>query len=124
LPGPEISEHLSRDASREHYAPGTEFQIGRISLVANTGTYVDSPWHRYEAGADLASMPLSSLADLEGVVVRLPEAVQAVDSRMLEPYEVAAKAVLIHTGWDRHWGTSEYGAGGHPHLTEDGGRKR
>lgn len=119
LPGPEISDHLSRDASRGHYAPGTEFQIGRISLVANTGTYVDSPWHRYEAGADLSMMPLSSLVDLEGLVVPVPS-VDVVDSRVLEPYEVAGKAVLIHTGWDRHWGTSEYGAGGHPHLTEDG----
>jgi kynurenine formamidase len=119
LPGPEISEHLSRDASREHYAPGTEFQIGRLTMVANTGTYVDSPWHRYEAGADLSAMPLSSLADLEGVVVHVPS-VTEVDSRVLEPYEVSGKAVLVHTGWDRHWGTSEYGAGGHPHLTEDG----
>jgi len=119
LPGPEISDHLSRDASRGHYAPGTEFQIGRITMVANTGTYVDSPWHRYEAGADLAAMPLSSLVDLEGLVVPVPS-VNAVDSRVLDPYEVSGKAVLIRTGWDRHWGTSEYGAGGHPHLTEDG----
>ena len=73
LPGPEISDHLSRDASRGHYSPGTELQIGRISMVANTGTYVDSPWHRYEAGADLAAMPLSSLVNLDGLVVRIPE---------------------------------------------------
>jgi kynurenine formamidase len=119
LPGPEITDHLSRDASRENYAPGTEFQIGRISMVANTGTYVDSPWHRYEAGADLSAMPLSSLVDLEGLLVPVPGA-NAVDYRMLESYDVAGKAVLIHTGWDRHWGTLDYGAGGHPHLTEDG----
>lgn len=120
LPGPEISEHLSRHESRGKYAPGTEFQIGRINMVANTGTYVDSPWHRYEAGGDLSAMPLSSLVDLDGLVIRLPSPVQAIDSRMLEPHEVSGRAVLIHTGWDRHWGTSEYGAGAHPHLTEDG----
>src|ERR1044071_604560 len=117
LPGPEISDHLSRAASRELYAPGTDSQIGRITMVANPGTYVDSPWHRYEAGGDLAAMPLSSLVDLDGLVVSCAD---VVSSTVLEPYEVAGKAVLLHTGWDKHWGTSEYGAGGHPHITEGG----
>lgn len=119
LPGPEIADHLTREASRKTYAEGTEFQIGRISMVSNTGTYLDSPWHRYPDGVDLAGLPLSSLVDLEGIVVRLPEAVTAVGRLMLAPYEVRGRAVLLHTGWDRHWGTKEYGAGGHPHLTED-----
>jgi len=122
LPGPEISDHLSRVASRERYASGTEFHIGRISMVANTGTYVDTPAHRYADGADLSAVPLDRLADLDGLVVRLPEDVRAVDPLLLAPYAVAGRAVLIHTGWDRHWGTDVYGAGGHPYLTGEGAR--
>jgi arylformamidase len=120
LPGPEISDHLTREASRDHYAPGTEFHIGRISLVGNTGTYLDTPSHRYPDGADLAGVPLDRLAELDGVVVRVPEGMAAVDRELLAAYDVAGCAVLLHTGWDRHWGTPGYGPGGHPHLTEAG----
>lgn len=120
LPGPQISDHMSHDASRANYAPGTEFQIGRISMVSNTGTYLDTPWHRYADGPDLAGVQLEKLVDLEGVLVRPPADVQAVDRLLLAPYEVAGRAVLIHTGWDRHWGTDAYGDAGHPYVTEDG----
>ncbi len=120
LPGPEISDHLSRADSRSHYTEGTEFHIGRISMVANTGTYLDTPAHRFADGDDLAATALARMADLPGVVVRLPDGVAAVDALMLAPYEVADRAVLIHGGWDRHWGTPTYGAGGHPYLTADG----
>ena len=119
LPAPEISDHLSRTASREVYADGVEFQIGRISMVANTGTYLDAPAHRYADGADLAGMPLERVADLPGLVVPVPEGVTAVDPSLLAPYEVSGRAVLVHTGWDRHWRTPQYGPGGHPYLTED-----
>ncbi|WP_328997766.1 cyclase family protein [Kribbella sp. NBC_00709] len=119
LPGPEITEHLSRPASRELYAAGTEFSINRISMVANTGTYLDSPFHRFADGADIAALVLSRLTDLEGVVVRVLGAeARAVERGVFLPYDVAGKAVLIHTGWDRHWGTSRY-ASGHPFLTAD-----
>jgi kynurenine formamidase len=120
LPGPEITDHLSREASRRTYAPGTEFQIGRISMVANTGTYLDTPAHRYAGGADLSGVPLDRLVDLDGLVVRLPGDAHAVDRPLLAPYQVTGRAVLVHTGWDRHWGTDAYGAGGHPYLAEDG----
>lgn len=119
LPGPEIGDHLSRDASRSHYAEGTEFHIGRISMVANTGTYVDVASHRFADGADLAATPLTGLVDLPGVVVRVPAGPTAVDPLLLAPFEVAGRAVLLHTGWDRHWGAPRYGAGGHPYLTGD-----
>ncbi len=119
LPAPEISDHISRQASREHYAPGTEFNIGRISMVANTGTYLDSPFHRFGDGADLAGVPLSRLTDLDGVVVRVTGGQgRAIDQAALLPYDVTDRAVLIHTGWDRHWGTERYGTG-HPYLTAD-----
>ena len=118
LPGPEITDHLSREASHAVYAPGTEFQIGRISMVANTGTYLDSPFHRYAAGADLAGIPLDKLAELPGLLVRTAgDPDRAIDRNALLRYEVAGKAVLVHTGWDRHWGTDAY-AHGHPYLTE------
>ncbi len=119
LPGPEISDHLSRVDSRTRYAPGTEFHIGRISMVANTGTYLDVPSHRFADGADLAAVPLAKLVDLPGLAVRLPESTTAIDRLLLAPYDVRGKAVLLHTGWDRYWGTDAYGAGGHPYLTAD-----
>lgn len=118
LPGPIISDHLSRTASRATYAEGTEFQIGRIELVANTGTYVDAPFHRYGDGADLAQLPLERLANLPGVVVRVdPAADRAIDREQFDGIDCCGRAVLIHTGWDRHWVTDAYFAG-HPYVTE------
>jgi len=117
LPAPEMDEFLTREASRAHYAPGTEFSIGRITMVGNTGTYLDSPFHRYSEGADLADLPLERLADLEGVLVRVAGSQErAIGRSTLAPYEVRGRAVLLHTGWDRHWGTPRYGSGEHPFL--------
>ncbi|MCZ7420878.1 cyclase family protein [Verrucosispora sp. WMMA2121] len=121
-PAPKITEWLSREASREHYAPGTEFQVARIDMIANTGTYLDTPAHRYADGADLSGFPLDRLADLPGLVVRLPAGTRAADRLLLAPYDVAGKAVLLHTGWDAHFGTDGYGAPEAPHLTADGAR--
>jgi arylformamidase len=120
LPAPEIGDHLSRQASREVYADGTEFQIGRIQLVGNTGTYLDTAFHRFAGGTDLSGQPLERLVDLEGIVVRPAADARAVDRVTLLPHDVTGKAVLIHTGWDRHWATDTYGAGHHPYLTADG----
>lgn len=118
FPAPIICDWLSREASRAKYAPGTEFQIGKIEMIANTGTYIDSPFHRYENGKGLSELPLESLADLDGVVVRIdPMAGPAIDRVPLAASEVAGRAVLFCTGWDRHWRTDAYFAG-HPHLTE------
>lgn len=120
LPGPQISDHLTRAASEETYGPGVTFHIGRISMVANTGTYLDSPYHRYAGGDDLAALPLNRLVDLNGIVVRVSRSgSRAVDVAQLAPYETAGRAVLIHTGWDRHWGTSAYGSN-NPYLTAAG----
>ena len=118
LPAPVICDYLSREASRERYAPGTEFQIGKVEMVANTGTYVDSPFHRYADGKDLAELPLSSLADLDCLVARVdPGRGRTVDTLPFSAAQVRGKAVLVHTGWDRHWRTDRYHTG-HPHLTE------
>src|SRR5262245_47716213 len=103
LPAPLICDFLSRQASRALYAPGTEFHIGKIEMVANTGTYLDSPFHRLAAGKDLSELPLESLADLEGLVVRLPEGQPALTADHLAGLELRGKAVLVHTGWARHW---------------------
>lgn len=117
LPAPLICDYLSREASRARYAPGTEFQIGKIEMVANTGTYVDSPFHRYPDGKDLADLPLSSLANLECVVVRIPSSHgPRVDRLPLQPEDVRGRAILVDTGWDRHWRTDAYFEG-HPYLT-------
>ena len=116
LPGPVISDHLSRAESRSRYAPGTEFQIGRIDMVANTGTYLDTPAHRYADGMDLAGVPIEAVAGLDGCVVRMPAGAGPVlGPELFAGLSLAGRAVLVHTGWDRHWRTEAYGAG-HPHL--------
>jgi kynurenine formamidase len=116
LPAPFICDHLSRDRSRGLYAPGTEFQIGRIDMVANTGTYLDTPYHRYEDGIDLAGLDLDKVADLPGLVVRAGT-VQPIGPDLFEGRDLRGKAVLVHTGWDRHWRTDAYFEG-HPFLVE------
>ncbi len=109
LPGPEITTHLSREASRAAYAPDTTFEIGRISMVANTGTYVDSPYHRFASGHDLAAMALTKLAELPALVVRLEGSAQrGVTAEALAAYDVEGSAVLLHTGDDSRFGTAEY----------------
>jgi arylformamidase len=118
LPAPTISDYLTHEGSRSRYAPGTEFCIGKIEMVANTGTYVDSPFHRYAGAKDLAELPLSSLADLEGLVVRAKGIPPAIAKNLLQKHDVRGKAVLINTGWDRYRGTEKY-FGGHPFLTKD-----
>jgi kynurenine formamidase len=117
LPAPIVCDYLSREVSRQRYSPGTEFQIGKIEMVANTGTYVDSPFHRYAGGRDLAELPLESLADLDCLVARVPFAGdRPIDRLPFSGDEVRGRAVLIHTGWDRHWRTGRY-AEGHPYVT-------
>jgi len=118
LPAPVICDYLSREASRARYAPGTEFHIGKIEMVANTGTYVDSPFHRYADGLDLSQLPLERLANLETVVVRVPAGQRQIGPDYFERLEVAGRAVLVATGWDRHWRTDQYFEG-HPFLTAD-----
>jgi len=116
LPAPIISDYLNREDSRSRYAPGTEFQIGKIEMVANTGTYLDSPFHRYARGKDLAALDLYSIANLDGIVVRVSE--REITEESFSEIEVKDKAVLVHTGWDKHWRTEEYSSGNHPFLTE------
>ena len=117
LPAPIICDYLSREASRARYAPGTEFQIGKIEMVANTGTYLDSPFHRYAEGDDLSQLKLESLANLDCVVVRVTDRRdRAIDGLPFDLATVRDKAVLFHTGWDAHWRTDQYFEN-HPHLT-------
>ena len=123
LPAPIVCDFLTRERSRAIYAPGTEFHIGRIDMVANTGTYVDSPFHRFADGADLADLPLASLADLPGAVVRHPGGESRaigvdVVRDALDGRRVRGHAVLVHTEWDAHWRTDRYFEG-HPFLTAD-----
>ncbi len=117
LPGPQIGDHLTFEASADTYAPGTEFAIGRIAMVANTGTYLDTPAHRYRDGHDLAGLTLERCALLPAVVV---DAEGAIGPDAFAGVEIDGCAVLLRTGWDQHWRTERYGNPVHPHLTEAG----
>ena len=125
LPAPIICDYLSREASRQRYAPGTEFQIGKIEMVANTGTYLDSPFHRYADGADLSGLRLEQLAGLPGAKIQardtksIGRGEQSIDASHFSALrDIAGKAILVETGWSRHWKTDQYYEG-HPYLTED-----
>jgi len=119
LPAAMICDFLSREASRSRYAPGTEFQIGKIEMVTNTGTYIDCPFHRYEDGKDLSEVELERFVDIEGVVVRADyHKGLAVTADAFKGIDVSGRAVLVHTGWDEHWETDAY-FDNHPFLTED-----
>jgi len=122
LPAPAVSDHLTREASRGVYAEGTTFQIGRVEMVGNTGTYVDAPFHRLADGVDLAGLPLERLADLPGLVVDVTRRQgRAVDADRFEGLDLGGRAVLIRTGWDIHWRTLQYGEDA-PFLTRRAAR--
>jgi arylformamidase len=117
LPSPVITDHLTREASRSVYASGTEFHIGKIEMVANTGTYLDTPFHRYARGRDLSALDLYSIANLDGLVVKCSE--QEITADVFGGLDVKDKAVLLQTGWDRHWRTEEYWSGNHPFVNAE-----
>ncbi|UII19893.1 cyclase family protein [Fulvivirga ligni] len=118
LPAPVICDYLSRDESRKFYAEGTEFQIGKIEMVSNTGTYIDCPFHRFEGGKDLSEVELECFADLDAIRVSVPfETTLEITEEHLKNFEIRNRAVLIHTGWDKHWNTELYYEN-HPFLTQ------
>ena len=118
LPAPGVSDHLTREASRERYAAGTEFRMRRIEMLGNTGTYVDAPSHRFADGADLAGLPLESLADLPGAVIAVPSGARRIGPAALPSKSLRGSAVLFRTGWSRHFGTPRYGEG-HPFVSAE-----
>ena len=120
LPAPVITDHLTREESRNYYAAGTEFQIGKIEMVANTGTYLDSPFHRYADGTDLAGLDLYALANLDGIVIRRGDSSErAISTEVMTGLDLKNRAVLFQTDWDLRWRTEGYWDGTHPFLTAD-----
>ncbi|HEY1283168.1 MAG TPA: cyclase family protein [Steroidobacteraceae bacterium] len=118
LPAPVICDYLSREASRKNYEGGTQFQIGRIDMVSNTGTYLDCPFHRYADGKDLNDTPLERFVNLPAVVVRVDHRKRLeVSAEDFRDVDVAGKAVLVHTGWSAHWNTGAYFEN-HPFISE------
>lgn len=117
LPAPRISDHLSREASREKYRGQAEFHIARIDMVANTGTYIDAPSHRYAEGGDIGQLPLERVAFLRGAVVDLRERSLRVDD--VRELDVRGAAVLVRSGWSQHFGRERYGAADHPYISAD-----
>ncbi len=117
LPAPVICDFLGHEASKQSYAADTSFHIGKVEMVANTGTYIDSPFHRFEQGRDISALDLSGVADLEAMVVRVEGmAGRSIDREVFLPFDLKSKAILVHTGWARHWRTDRYFEG-HPFLT-------
>ncbi len=118
LPAPLICDYLSRKDSEEFYEEGTSFHIGRIDMVSNTGTYIDCPFHRYGDGDDLSDILISQVADLEGILIHAPyENGLSIDIDFFIGKELKDKAVLVNTGWSRHWQTDQYFEN-HPYITE------
>ncbi|SDF60840.1 cyclase family protein [Cellulophaga baltica] len=118
LPAPIICDYLSREDSKQFYEKGTEFQIGKIEMVTNTGTYIDCPFHRFEEGKDLSQVGLECFADLDAIVIRIPHTKTIeITEEHLKNYEIRNRAVLIQTGWDEHWNTEQYYEN-NPYLTE------
>ena len=118
LPAPVVTDHLSRKDSGARYAPGTTFHIARIDMVANTGTYIDAPSHRWEDGADIAHLALEQVANLEAVVIDA-HGIRKINASMVRRYDVGGRAVLFFTRWSRFFGKPEYGAGRHPFLARE-----
>ncbi len=118
LPAPIICDYLSREASKSHYAEGTSFHIGKIEMVANTGTYLDSPFHRFEDGKDVSELALESVAGLAGIKIQVSSENSAIDRNIFSQHDLSGKAVLVQTNWSHHWNTEQYYEG-HPYLTED-----
>lgn len=119
LPAPLVCDFISRQQSAEQYADQSSFVINRIDMVTNTGTYIDCPFHRFEGGDDFGTIPLERLADLPGIVIRVPyQTSKSIGLTHIEGKPIAGKVVLFHTGWDAHFNTSAYYED-HPHLTDD-----
>ncbi|MEM7305163.1 MAG: cyclase family protein [Planctomycetota bacterium] len=118
LPAPKISDYRTHAETAPDYAPGVGFHFGKVEMLGNTGTWVDAPYHRYEDGADLAELPLERLADLDALVLR-PDLSRgpAIGPELFRGQRLRGRAVLVVTGWSRHWATPTYAAGGHPFLT-------
>jgi len=117
LPAPHICDYLSRQDSAKFYEEGTTFQIGRIDMVANTGTYMDCPFHRYENGRDLSQIELKEIVNVPGVLINAEEMTE-IDASFFQTWDVSGKAVLVYTGWSKHFNTTAYYSG-HPFLTKE-----
>ena len=117
LPGPVIADHLSRAESRERYRGEAEFHIARIEMVANTGTYIDAPFHRFEDAPDIGQLPLAGIASLRGVLLHLPAGQRSLEADALSGRDLRGAALLIRTGWSRHWRTDTYGQADHPYVS-------
>ena len=119
LPAPIICDFLSREDSKGLYAGDTTFQIGKIDMVTNTGTYIDCPFHRYADGKDTSEVALERFVDLPAIKIFAPfQKSLAITAEVFKDLDLQQKAVLIHTGWDVFWNTDNYFEN-HPFLTED-----
>jgi arylformamidase len=113
-----ICDYWTREMSQQNYQAGTSFQIGKITMVANSGTYLDAPFHRYQEGADLSELSLNQVAELNAIKIVVQLGTKQIGTSIFEPYQIKNKAVLIQTNWSEHWGTEVYSNEEHPYLTQ------
>lgn len=117
LPAPLICDYLSREKSRSNYEEGTEFQIGKIEMVTNTGTYIDCPFHRFEHGKDLSEVELEAFANLNAITVFVPDTLE-IGAAFFKNLKIRGKAVIVRTDWSKNWNTDAYFEN-HPFLTQE-----
>jgi arylformamidase len=109
---------LDHEQSRPHYQGEAEFYISKLELVGNTGTYIDSPFHRHREGSDLSEVPLEAVSGVPGIVLQGTVGADRAVSLEAEEARLAGGAVLIRTGWDARWGTDAYWEPG-PYISPD-----
>src|SRR5215211_2400222 len=114
LPGPRTSTFLSRVDSVGRYAEGTTFDIGMVELCTNTGTYLDTPFHRFADGHDLTGLDLTRCADLPATVIHVASGDAGIGPDVLGDTDLEGHAVLFHTDWSSNWGSEEYFSNSHP----------
>ncbi|PSL27771.1 cyclase family protein [Dyadobacter jiangsuensis] len=117
LPAPVICDFLSREDSIGKYEEGTSFQIGKIEMVSNTGTYIDCPFHRYAHGKDLSEVELEAFANLDAITINATDALE-IGIEFFQNLEIRNKAVIVNTGWSKNWNTEAYFEN-HPFLTRE-----
>ena len=119
LDPPQLRTVISRSVSARRLDGGVAFEIEALTLVGNTGTYLDAPFHYHADRADIAELPLQRLVNVPIVMIRAVGLIAVHAELFGDPSRLWGAAVLVHTGWSRHWGTPRYLEFDNPYITAD-----